>query len=271
MAKQSKPKKQNKKLPLKPKYYGLKEASEELGVSVRTILEYAMHGAITIHYLFDDIYFKLKDRDVHKFIVDINRKLDMPSREIGAANRYRKETRKEWFAPSNSEYILSEGSLCIYKKDFLALNEHLEAGNSGEDKGVTVKKKKIDNIKKPVFMDDKKNVLYFDKKKYVTLRPKEIELIKYLRKQDVFILDQILTEHFSKNLRANKHSKNMSKPTIEEKGKAIDKGCRGIFDTYKYNINEKCKTLGIGDIIVKGDMKKTFKLSVNIERKKLQL
>ena len=65
---------------------------------------------------------------------------------------------------------------------------------------------------------------------------------------------------------------NTTKQTLEERGKAIDKGERNKFDTYKSNINKKCKILGIGDLIIKqGDIKKAFKLSVNITKKTLQL
>jgi|APSaa5957512493_1039668.scaffolds.fasta_scaffold61382_1 hypothetical protein len=111
---------------------------------------------------------------------------------------------------------------------------------------------------KLLFTDDKKNILYFDKKKTVALKPEELKLIEYLRRQDAFELEQILTEHFMIKLRGT--------------GRTIYKEERTIFDTYKSNINKKCQPLGIGDLIVKhGDIKKAFKLSVGITKKTLQL
>jgi hypothetical protein len=152
-------------------------------------------------------------------------------------------------------------------------------GKRSEGRAEHVDKKDI--TPKILFMDDKKNALYFDKKKIVTLEPEEMKLIEYLRKQDAFELKQILTEHFEINLTETyKHSKNIAeslsssttKPTIEEKDRAISKADRNRFDTYKSNINKKCKTLEIGDLIVKhGDIKKAFKLSVKITKKTLQL
>lgn len=130
-----------------------------------------------------------------------------------------------------------------------------------------------------LFMDDQKNALYIDidKKKIVTLKPEEIKLIKYMSKHDVFELEQILTDHFEIKLTGtykpsktigNILPKNQTKPPIEEQSKAISKGERNIFDTYKSQINKKCQLFGIGDLIVKqGDVKKAFRLSVKITKK----
>jgi hypothetical protein len=133
----------------------------------------------------------------------------------------------------------------------------------------------------PLFMDDAKNLLYFNKDSHVDLRPEEINLIKYMRKQEAFALEQILTEHFKKNLTETfKHKKNITeavflnptKTAIDEKNKAISKGDRNIFDTYKANINKKCQSLRIGDLIEKrAGIKKAFKLSVNITNKAFKL
>lgn len=138
-----------------------------------------------------------------------------------------------------------------------------------------------DGEHKQLFMDDQKNILYFDKKKMVTLKPEEIKLIKYMRKQEAFELEQILTEHFKIKLtKTHKHSKNIddelpenrAKPSIEEKSNAISKGDRNKFEVYKSNINKKCKSLGIGDIIIRHPIvMKAFKLSVKITKKTLQL
>lgn len=107
-------------------------------------------------------------------------------------------------------------------------------------------------------MDDKKNVLYFDKANSVRLTPKEIKLINYMCEQTVFELAQILTEFFKK--------------TLSGTNNAISKEERNIFDTYTSNINRKCKTLGIGDIIVKhGKVQKAFKLSIKIRKKNMSL
>ncbi|ODS34507.1 MAG: hypothetical protein SCARUB_00383 [Candidatus Scalindua rubra] len=132
-----------------------------------------------------------------------------------------------------------------------------------------------------LFMDVQKNALFFDKKKIVTLKPEEIKLIEYMRKQNVYELEQILTDHFKKELtEPYKHQKNINeinteitiKPTLEEKNKSISRSDRGLFDVYKASINKKCKPFGIGDLIIKqGDIKKAFKLSINIEKKTLNL
>ncbi|MCP4987724.1 MAG: hypothetical protein GY928_17205 [Colwellia sp.] len=130
---------------------------------------------------------------------------------------------------------------------------------------------------KILFMDSKKNVLYFDKENIVHLTPKEIKLIKYMRNQGILKLEQILTENFGTNLTETyKHSKNFAniftKPPVEEKCKAISKGDRNIFDVYKTNINKKCKSLDIGDLIINHkDIKKAYTLSTNITEKTLKL
>jgi hypothetical protein len=134
-----------------------------------------------------------------------------------------------------------------------------------------VAKVEKDTKASPLFMDIEKNILYLDKNKCVNLRPEEINLIEYLRKQNAFELEQILTYHFKKNLTGTyKHSKdiatatssNTTKPTIKEKSTSISKGERNVFDTYKSYINKKCKPLVIGDLIVKGGIKKNVKISV---------
>ncbi|GAX59896.1 hypothetical protein SCALIN_C04_0384 [Candidatus Scalindua japonica] len=109
---------------------------------------------------------------------------------------------------------------------------------------------------KPLFMDCRNNILFLDKKKNVTLKPKEIKLIEYMCNLKVFELAQILIEHFKIKLAANE---------------TISRDKRNIFDTYKSNINKQCKSQEIEDLIVKGGMKKTFKLSVKITKKTFKL
>jgi hypothetical protein len=115
-------------------YYSLEEADSKISKWPGNILDYASHGDIKIYYILDNGYFQLEDRDVHKFIVDINRKLKMPSMHIGQADRSRSESRRERITPSNSEYVISVGSLRILKKEMLLLEKQLEAENNKEDK-----------------------------------------------------------------------------------------------------------------------------------------
>ena len=172
------------------------------------------------------------------------------------------------FPPEFFDPFKSGGLVSLDKRDYEAEKQKEASGN---DKDITT------NI---LFMDVKKKALYFDKNKLVTLKPEEMNLIEYLCKHDAFELEQILTEHFEINLTETyKHSNNIvetlslnTKPSIGEQSRAISKGERNIFDTYKSNINNKCKTLEIGDLIVKhGDIKKVFKLSAKITKKTLQL
>jgi hypothetical protein len=161
--------------------------------------------------------------------------------------------------------------------DEMQADTGVEAVNSVKVTGTDEK----DLTSKSLSMDAENNVLYFDKNNLVTLNPEEIRLIEYLREHDAFELEQILTEHFNITLtEPYKHSKNITaalslnttKPTIEEKNKAISKGDRNRFDRYKSSINKKCQPLVRGDLIVKhGAIKKAFKLTVKIKKGTLQL
>ncbi len=102
-----------------------------------------------------------------------------------------------------------------------------------------------------LFMDDTDNVLYLDKNILVALTREEIKLIDYMGKQNAFKLEQILNEHFNINCEQS----------------CIPREERALFDTYKSNINKKCKSLGIEGLIIKGGIKKAFKLSVKITKK----
>ena len=92
-----------------------------------------------------------------------------------------------------------------------------------------------------------------------------MKLIKYMRKQESFHLEQILTEHFKIEITETfKHQKEFVdvylkknlKPPIEKRRKPIPKGDRNKFDVYKSEINRKCTKLGIRELIqkVKGEI-----------------
>ena len=125
---------------------GMEEASRELKVPIGSILEYAIRGAIDIHYIADDGYFSLTVACLNKFIVDITRTIEMPIGDINRLCKIREAVKKPWHAPSNSEFVISKDSLRIFKKDFLALKKRLKAENNKEDKKVIAKKSAKNNF-----------------------------------------------------------------------------------------------------------------------------
>jgi len=125
---------------------GMEEASRELKVPIGSILEYAIRGAIDIHYIADDGYFSLTVACLNKFIVDITRTIEMPIGDINLLCKIRESVKKPWHAPSNSEFVISKDSLRIFEKDFLALKKRLKAENNKEDKEVIAKKSAKDNF-----------------------------------------------------------------------------------------------------------------------------
>jgi hypothetical protein len=116
-----------------------------LDVPIGAVLEYAIRGAITVHYIADDCYPSLSKMDLNKFIVDINRKIEMSIRIIERSSRISEATKKPWHAPSKPEFLISKDSLRIFREDLPALKKRLKAENNKEDKKVMVKKKAKDD------------------------------------------------------------------------------------------------------------------------------
>lgn len=223
------------------------------GINIEKLRLYTMAKDV-----FSNIYYEVREPDEHGIFLDYQ--------EVSKTSR------------------VSTKRFRIKEEDLSLLKEAIDSGNL--DLNVKLGEGKTSNFEKnikpnPLFMDDSKNILYFNKEKPATLNPEEIKLIKYMCKQDAFGLEQILTEHFKiKPKETYKHSKNIgdilpgnhTKPSIVEKIKAIDKGDRNKFDVYKTNINKKCKLLEIGDLIIRHEkVQKVFKLSINIKKKPLKL
>lgn len=132
---------------------------------------------------------------------------------------------------------------------------------------------------KPIFMDNKNNLLYLDKDNPIPLNPEEARLIDYMRTQKSFRLEQILRDHFKIKLQLPyKHSPDLKtillggseKDTGSPKDVIITKSDRNKFDVLKAKINKKCESLGVGNLLIKhGTIKKVFQLSQNITIKEL--
>jgi hypothetical protein len=282
------------------KYYRTEVSKSEIKDYESKYIEYAANGDFDIYVLvatdgWSD-YFKMCKEDLHRFVVRPRGIIN-----IGELKLYTVASEELIFIyydvivpehgddgdiPEVSKKCeISTRLFRIKEEDLILLEEVIERDcqldlkvKQGEGK---TEKNNI-NFEKdikpnPIFMDNEKNVLYFNKENPVTLKPEEIKLIEYLCKQDAFELEQILTDHFKIKLTGTyKHSKNIdetiTKPTMEDKGKAIDKGDRNKFDVYKTNINKKCKLLEIGDLIIRHEkLQKAFKLSINIKKKPLKL
>ncbi len=247
------------------------EASDTLKIKEKRILNYGIKGQIGIGVMVgvDKVYYfteedlatiKNSDKPIHV------------SKFLGIYAECPDRGRKSpptLITTNDLDFAVSINTLCITLDGLECLQKILK----NESRGSGLKDTGIRSL----FMDVENNILYLDKNNSVNLRPEEINLIKYMQRQESFKLEQILTEHFRITLtEIYKHSMDMadilsSNTAVRKKGKAIDKGERNKFDAYKSNINKKSRTLGIGDLIIKqGDIKKAFKLSVNITKKEFK-
>jgi hypothetical protein len=262
-------------------HYGTEVSESEMKVFESKLIEYAARGHYEIYFPYSDKDFKINSEDLLRFVrkpravVNFER-LSLYTEVNGYFMDLYNEVHADItpdefgnippFKEVDKTFRITTDLFRIKEKDLSFIKEVIDGGNLGlnVNKGEVKTEGNNSNLKKDtkpktLFMDDEKNVLYFNNDNPINLRPEEIKLIEYMRYQKTFQLEQILTDHFNIKITG-------------EQAKTISKDDRNIFDTYKSNINKKCQPLGIGDLIVKhGDIKKAFKLSRNIEKKTLNL
>ncbi len=107
----------------------------------------------------------------------------------------------------------------------------------------------------PLFLDDKREILYYSEENKVQLTKAETRFLKHMNPQRGFLVEEILVDFFKKDVQI---------------GAAISKEERNSFDVLMHAVNKKGANIGVKKLVgpVEGE-KKMFGLNVHLQLKEL--